>query len=158
MKERADLGFADALEDFDPAEWAREPAALPGPRPEKAGTRKAAAAAGFRSREPKPEPEPERAGGAPAAPVRRRRTGRNAQFNLKARPETIAAFCAVADLQGWGLGETLEHAVALLEREYKRSQRGAATRPGGPLEFSSSRPVTCSEVEGMSPGRWVFVS
>lgn len=126
MKERADLGFADALDDFDPAEWAPVPA--PAPRPETSGTREAAAAAGFRSREPRPQPG--RAGEAtgearlqaPAAetPPRRRRTGRNAQFNLKARPETIAAFCAVADLQGWGLGETLEHAVALLEREYKR--------------------------------------
>jgi hypothetical protein len=51
-------------------------------------------------------------------PLRRRRTGRNAQFNLKARPETIAAFCAVADARGWGLGETLEQAVALLQREH----------------------------------------
>lgn len=115
VKERADLGFADALDDFDPAEWAPKAAAGPSPRPEPTGTREAAAAAGFRSREP--QPEPDRAGGAPP---RRRRTGRNAQFNLKARPETIAAFCAVADLQGWGLGETLEQAVALLEREYKR--------------------------------------
>lgn len=126
MRERADLGFVDALEEFDPADWAPKPA----PRPEKAGTRKAAAAAGFRSREPQPELQPEaeagpapgpqpgleRAGGAP--PPRRRRTGRNAQFNLKARPETIAAFCAVADRRGWGLGETLEQAVALLEREF----------------------------------------
>ena len=87
-----------------------------GTEAERTGTREAAAAAGFRSREP--QPEPERAGEAP--PLRRRRTGRNAQFNLKARPETIAAFCAVADLQGWGLGETLEQAVALLEREYRR--------------------------------------
>jgi hypothetical protein len=120
VKERADLGFADALDDFDPAEWAPRPAPAPGPRPEASGTRRAAAAAGFRSREP--QPEPERAGEAPPPPPpRRRRTGRNAQFNLKARPETIAAFCAVADLQGWGLGETLEQAVALLEREYRRS-------------------------------------
>jgi len=44
--------------------------------------------------------------------------GRNAQFNLKARPDTIQRFCDVADAQDWGLGETLEHAVALLEREY----------------------------------------
>lgn len=115
MKERADLGFADALEDFDPAEWTAKPATKPAARPEKTGTRKAAAAAGFRSREPGPEPE--RAG---EATVRRRRTGRNTQFNLKARAETIAAFCSVADQQGWGLGETLEYAVALLEREYKR--------------------------------------
>jgi hypothetical protein len=118
MRERVDLGFADTLEDFDPAEWTPRPSPDPAkaPRPEAAGTREAAAAAGFRSREP--QPAPERAG---EAPVRRRRTGRNAQFNLKARPETIAAFCAVADQQGWGLGETLEHAVALLEGEYRRT-------------------------------------
>jgi hypothetical protein len=67
---------------------------------------------------PRPEPVPERAG---EGALRRRRTGRNAQFNLKAQPETIAAFCAIADRQGWGLGETLEQAVALLEREYKLS-------------------------------------
>jgi hypothetical protein len=113
-KERADLGFADVLDDFDPAEWTVKKPRDIDPRPETSETRQAAAAAGFRSREPRPEPE--RVGeGVP----RRRRTGRNAQFNLKARPETIAAFCAVADRQGWGLGETLEQAVALLEREFK---------------------------------------
>lgn len=117
MKERADLGFVDALEDFDPAEWASKPAPKSVSKLENAGTRKAAAAAGFRSREPRSELAPER---AVEAPVRRRRTGRNTQFNVKARAETIDAFCAVADQQGWGLGETLEHAVALLEREYKR--------------------------------------
>ena len=53
-------------------------------------------------------------------PRRRRRTGRNAQFNLKAKPETIETFCAIADRQGWGLGETLEKAVELLAREYER--------------------------------------
>ena len=116
MKERADLGFAGALDDFDPAEWPPKASPSPSARPEKTGTRKAAAASGFRSREP--QSEPDRVG---EVPVRRRRTGRNTQFNLKARAETIEAFCAVADQQGWGLGETLEYAVALLEREYKRS-------------------------------------
>ena len=52
-------------------------------------------------------------------PVRRRRTGRNVQFNIKARPETIAAFTAIADANDWGFGETLEHAVALLEAHAK---------------------------------------
>lgn len=112
-KERADLGFADNLEDFNPAEWSPKPAKSSNKRPPKAETRRAATAAGFQSREP--QPESERAG--EAAP-RRRRTGRNAQFNLKARPDTIEAFCAIADRQGWGLGETLEQAVALLKREY----------------------------------------
>jgi hypothetical protein len=118
-KERADLGFADALEDFNPAEWAPKAPPSSRPRIERSGARKAAAAAGFRSREPQPEPEADRVG---ETQVRRRRTGRNTQLNLKARPETIASFCAIADLKGWGLGETLEYAVALLEREYKSSQ------------------------------------
>jgi hypothetical protein len=117
-KERADLGFADALDEFDSTEWSPKEPRSASVRSEKAGTRKAADAAGFRSREPRPEPVPERAG---EGALRRRRTGRNAQFNLKAQPETIAAFCAIADRQGWGLGETLEQAVALLEREYKLS-------------------------------------
>jgi hypothetical protein len=34
--------------------------------------------------------------------------------------ETIAAYCALADRMGWGLGETLEKAVALLEERYNR--------------------------------------
>lgn len=110
-KDRADLGFSDALESFDPADW-----------PPQTQARAIAEASGFRSREARAVP-----GGAAeqGAPVRRRRTGRSAQFNLKARPDTIAAFCAVADRQGWGLGETLEHAVALLERAY------AGQDPGG---------------------------
>lgn len=113
-KDRADLGFGDALDDFNPADWQPAATAAPAARRQRE-TREAAAAAGFVSREPKPEP----AGGAgEGITPRRRRTGRNAQFNLKARPETIAAFCAIADKQGWGLGETLEKAVELLEREY----------------------------------------
>ena len=119
---RANLGFGDQLEGFDPAEWAPDPSREARARPAPEATRVAAERTGFKSREagqgglvaPAPAPAP-----APQAmPVRRRRTGRNAQFNLKARPDTIAAFCAVADARGWGLGETLEYAVALLEREY----------------------------------------
>ena len=105
MGARPSLGFENELDKFDPAEWGREAAAS---RPPAEATLRAAGAAGFRSREPEAP--------APAKMVRRRRTGRNAQFNIKARPETIAAFAAVADAQGWGLGETLEHAVALLKK------------------------------------------
>lgn len=124
-RERADLGFADALDEFDPEEWGTSKGhaannQLVLPRPEKAATSQAAAAAGFRSREPKTIPDSRIGEGTTP---RRRRTGRNAQFNLKAKPETIAAFCAVADRQGWGLGETLEQAVALLEREYQSSSK-----------------------------------
>lgn len=118
-KERADLGFSDALDDFNPADWpGKPPRGLK--RPLETETAKAAAAAGFRSREPLAAPE--RAG--EGSPARRRRTGRNAQFNIKATPETIAAFYAIADRHGWGLGETLEHAVAALEeRQGTRSEQ-----------------------------------
>ena len=121
-RSRANLGFEDALAGFDPSEWSPEAVRA---RPEPGVARQAAENTGFRSREagqggavavtPAPVPTPTQ----PTSPVRRRRTGRNAQFNLKAKPETIAAFTAVADRMGWGLGETLEYAVALLERDYR---------------------------------------
>jgi hypothetical protein len=115
---RPNLGFGAELEEFDPASWT-PPAKKPGAT-EKAATRQLAEATGFRSREPAEAPTRGAASGEKV--LRRRRTGRNAQFNLKARPETIEAFCRIADAQGWGLGETLEHAVALLEREYSKSK------------------------------------
>jgi hypothetical protein len=121
---RADIGFAEALDGFDPADWAAAPAAPVRPRLPAEAARASAAATGFVSRQPVPVAVPP----AEAAPerllLRRRRTGRNVQFNLKARPETIEAYCAVADAMGWGLGETLEHAVVLLQREFGRPSRG----------------------------------
>lgn len=113
IKQRADLGFADELENFDPQEWTPPKAATANDRPENKIVTEAAQAAGFRSREPKPQP---------VTRERRRRTGRNAQFNIKARQDTIEAFCAVADANGWGLGETLEYAVDLLQRTYLKDQ------------------------------------
>ena len=107
VRPRADLGFARSLDDLDLTGFTPRTAA---PRPAAATVAEAAAATGFVSREPKPEAE--------AATPRRRRTGRSLQFNLKARPDTVAAYCALADRMGWGLGETLEHAVALLEARY----------------------------------------
>ena len=115
-RERSDLGFGDALSDIDLSGFAPKPARKP--RPAKEIAQKAAAAAGFKSREPKPETPAARP--EAANPPRRRRTGRNAQLNLKARPETIEAYCALADRMGWGLGETLEQAVALLEERFGR--------------------------------------
>ena len=108
-KERASLGFGDELESFDPNDWSPREKKTSNDRPQADEAREAAKAAGFQSREPIKE--------KPARTQRRRRTGRNAQFNIKAKPETIDAFCAIADAEGWGIGETLEHAVALLERE-----------------------------------------
>ena len=117
IKERTDLGFADALEDFNPAEWKPKPVKAANDRPKpKADNAKKLEAIGFRSREPKGAASVEDAKAEQTQ--RRRRTGRNAQINLKAKPETIESFCAIADQQGWGLGETLEYAVAILKREY----------------------------------------
>lgn len=137
-RERADLGFADALNDLDLSAFTPKPKRAANDRPSKAVTAKAAEAAGFKSREPKPAaempalgpaalPDAPKAGQggvvAPGTPEaiqqRRRRTGRNVQLNLKARPETIEAYCALADRMGWGLGETLEKAVELLEKHYR---------------------------------------
>jgi hypothetical protein len=56
----------------------------------------------------------------PTAPQRRRRTGRNVQFNIKATPETIARFTALADQQGWVFGETLDRALDALEENLSR--------------------------------------
>lgn len=122
MSNRPSLGFGDDedlpapankaavldLSDFQP----KQPA-----RPDKAKVEEAAAKSNFKSREPKAQ--------APAlspTPVlvkaqRRRRTGRSAQLNLKCRPETIEQFYAIADKNGWVLGEAFEKAVALLQEQ-----------------------------------------
>ena len=107
-KQRANLGFGAALDDlggFDPKAKPASPQ-----RVVREDIAEAAEAAGFRSREPKLA--------ASSKVPRRRRTGRSAQFNIKATPETIETFCNIADANGWGLGETLEHAVALLRQQY----------------------------------------
>lgn len=64
----------------------------------------------FKSREPA---EPKVSKREP----RRYRTGRNTQFNIKADPDVIEKFYALADAQGWVLGETLERAVSALKKE-----------------------------------------
>lgn len=118
-RDRVNLGFGDPVDDLDLSEF--KPRNAPVPRPPSDETSRAAEAAGFRSREPKiPDVLVGGAGGPDQQ--RRRRTGRNAQFNLKARPETIAAYCALADQMGWGLGETLEKAVELLEERYSQTR------------------------------------
>ena len=112
MSERPNLGFGGELDQFDPAEWGRGPMS---PRPSATASRRAADASGFHSREPVAPSIVAEPAELPKRQPRRRRTGRNVQFNIKARPETIEAFCMVADLNDWGLGETLEHAVSLLQ-------------------------------------------
>jgi hypothetical protein len=71
--------------------------------------RAVAEASRFPSREAKPPPM--------RRPPRIHRTGRTMQFNARAKPETVEALYAIADRQGWLVGETLEHALAALQCE-----------------------------------------
>ncbi|WP_431272870.1 hypothetical protein [Dankookia sp. P2] len=85
--------------------------------------------AGFRSRGPAPARAGRPAKGPPAAPAgerreqRRYRTGRNQQLNLKVRAQDAEAFYAIADAEGWVLGDVFARAVAALARD--RSGREA---------------------------------
>ena len=73
--------------------------------------------ASFRSREPE----------AAVAPVRREmrryRTGRNVQLNLKVRQEDADVFYALADEHGWVLGEAFQKAVEALQRNSEREPK-----------------------------------
>ena len=70
----------------------------------------------FPSRGPEPT---KKATPKPAAPQRRRRTGRNVQFNIKATRETVARFTALADKHGLVFGELLDQALDAFERSAK---------------------------------------
>jgi hypothetical protein len=74
-------------------------------------------AANFQSR----EPTAAKATAKAKRVIRRYRTGRNVQFNIKAMQETVDAFYAMTEAQGWVLGFTLQKAVEALQRELKRS-------------------------------------
>jgi hypothetical protein len=113
MGERADIfGGADFdVSGFTPA----KPAKAPPPAPVEA-VRKVAEQAEFSSR----EPQRRRAKREP----RCYRTGRNALFSIKADPDVVEEFYAIAQEQGWVLGLTLEHAVAALRKEVAAKGRG----------------------------------
>ena len=93
--------------------------------PDRATVRRESEAAGFVSRQATASqsatPPPEAAAG-PTPPLRRRRTGRNIQLNLKVDRETADRLYRLADRHGWVLGETLEHALEALERAAARSE------------------------------------
>jgi len=105
---RADPFAADLdLSDF-------KPTAVKKPKPEAAVIREVSEANNFPSRAAaRPVVVQEL---APPQAQRRRRTGRNVQFNIKATPETIARFEAISDKHGWVFGETLDRALDALER------------------------------------------
>lgn len=105
-KERGDI-FGDVLDNLSLDDFGGGSKVEPPSQDEQKKTKDEAKAIGFKSREAKS-----------TAPQRRRRTGRNAQLNIKVTPETMQAFYAIADNQGWVLGEAMEIAVKLLEKEY----------------------------------------
>ena len=107
-KERAPLFEDDELDISEFSPKANIDQSAPAQEKVKAG----AEAARFTSREPPSQPV-----AVPKRAPRLHRTGRNVQFNMKATQETITAFYAVCDRTGWVLGETLERAIAALERE-----------------------------------------
>ena|SRR5271166_1153070 len=65
----------------------------------------------FRSREVS-QPEP-----ATRIQQRRRRTGRNVQFNIRATQQVVDEFKALSESRDWPDGLTLENALRALKRE-----------------------------------------
>ncbi len=108
MADRASI-FDDAP-DFDVSGFTP---AKPTPAPASEAVRKVAESTSFQSREPEKKSEK-----GPERKARRvYRTGRNAQFFCKAAPEVVEKFYAISNAQEWVMGETLDRAVAALERE-----------------------------------------
>lgn len=116
--DRPKIGFAEELESFDPSSWDPKQAKTSRARPPKEHSTSLAEASGFRSREAVPTSQPNSQQNKPTR-QRRRRTGRNTQFNIKADPAVIDRFAQIADAQGWVFGEALERAVELMEEHYK---------------------------------------
>jgi hypothetical protein len=113
-KARANIFGEGEGEELDVGSFAPK-ASIDAKAPGAEQVRAVAQAAKFQSREPaapKTEVPAKRA-------VRQYRTGRNVQFNVKVRQETVDAFYAVADSQSWVLGYTVQRAIEALQRELK---------------------------------------
>jgi hypothetical protein len=78
-----------------------------GPRGDKEALRQVGESTGFQSRPVQRTPH-------------RYRTGRTAQFNTRIMPAAFDRFYQIAEQQGWKIGETVEKALAALERELGR--------------------------------------
>ena len=114
----------DETDDLDLSKFAPKPGPDKDALPQEQ-VRAIAEASNFPSRDPKP-----RRAVAPAVPQavaerpavlsrrepRRHRTGRNTQFSVRTTPETLDAFYAIADSQGWLMAETVERALAALQQ------------------------------------------
>jgi hypothetical protein len=107
MPERERAGLFEADNEFDVSQFQPKAPAKAVPPPDL--VRSVSEAAHFRSREPAATPRKHE-------PMLYR-TGRNTQFNAKIRADTHALIYEIAKQQGWKVGETLEHAIAALQRE-----------------------------------------
>lgn len=97
------------------------PKTRPAPPAAPQEVRALAEAMNFRSREARPASATEapvaETAAQPRREPRRHRTGRTAQLNVRTRPETVDAVYAIADEEGWLVGETVERALEALQRE-----------------------------------------
>jgi len=112
-QDRAPLGFADELDNFDPNAWS-QPKTKPVEKPKTEETRKAAEAAGFRSREPVIQPP---ANQPAVKPDRRYRSGRDVQIPVRATLEISEIFydqCADENLK---VVEGFEQAVLAWQKQ-----------------------------------------
>ena len=114
----------DEPDDLDVSSF--KPKAGPDPHAASAETIRAVAeASNFPSRQAvKAAPEPVPAPAAVKRQPRRHRTGRTVQLNARTTQKTVDGFYAIADAQHWLVGETIEHALAALQRELAGQGRG----------------------------------
>ena len=99
--------------EFDVSGFVPKTAEMPAAKREQ--VRAVSEAASFRSREPNAALTVSTA--KPKREQRRYRTGRNAQLNIKIKPETLEDFYALVDRTGWVQGEAFERAIEALKRE-----------------------------------------
>ena len=100
------------------------PKAAPEPKAPVEQVRAIAEASNFPSRRAQPAAAPAVMLAATKRQPRRHKTGRTAQFNTRTTPETVDAYYAIADQQGWLVGETIERALSALQRELSGGKKG----------------------------------
>ncbi|MBS1834564.1 MAG: stability/partitioning determinant [Acidobacteria bacterium] len=117
MAERAGLFESSGGDDFDLSSFTTKKTS---PAPPVEAVRTVSEAAQFVSREP--------VVAAAAVPKkkkdRRHRTGRNEQLNIKVTAECLRLFYDLSDTHNWVQGETLERALAALQREIESTRQG----------------------------------
>jgi hypothetical protein len=118
MAER--VGLFEDEKDFDVVGFAPKKQAHSQSGPPADVIRAISEASNFRSREPAAPTTADPTGIVKRKP-RLHRTGRNLQFNVKLRADSVESFYDIANRQEWTMGETVERALAALKRELGRS-------------------------------------